>query len=140
MNNWPEKYLGIPWLTGGRNIAFGLDCWGLLRHVYAVEFGIAVTEHAVPLGVLANPHEVTYAQKSGGYWLETTAPSAGDVVALGRMMSSFSHVGIYVLQPKPALLHSIEGAPSCVTTLAALYRQGYSNIKFYRHVDSRFSN
>lgn len=37
---WVSKYIGIPFLRGGRNIETGLDCWGLFYIVYREQFGI----------------------------------------------------------------------------------------------------
>lgn len=44
MMAWSDKYIGQPWRDGGRHDAPGLeggvDCWGLLRWVYAAELNV----------------------------------------------------------------------------------------------------
>ncbi len=38
--SWWGKYIGVPFVDGGRTIADGLDCWGLFRLVYAERLGV----------------------------------------------------------------------------------------------------
>lgn len=39
MARWADEYVGLPFLAGGRDRA-GLDCWGLLRLVWAERLGL----------------------------------------------------------------------------------------------------
>lgn len=131
---WPEKYLGYKWLTGGRDANTGLDCWGLLRFIYAREFRIDVPEYAATPGALAAPDAVLEGEKASHAWFEIESPTPGDVVALGNL-TGFSHVGVYVMIPEPAIIHIAAGRTSTILTLKGMKRQGFSKQKFYRHVD-----
>ena len=131
-----ETYLGIPWLSGGRTITGGLDCWGLLRYVYLDLYGIKLPVHAVPIGTLAEADPVVEAEIGSHSWLEIVSPEDGDVVALGRG-AGFCHVGVYVETPAPAILHTSKDCNSAIVPLRTLYRQGYRNVKYYRHVERR---
>ena len=132
--SWPEQYLGIPWQSGGRKLTTGLDCWGLLRHIYAVEFGIELSEYAVPLGTLASMDDVLETEKLTHTWFEIDSVTPGDVVALGNA-GGFSHVGVYVEIPEPSIIHIVKNKTSCIASLRNLLRQGFHRIKYYRHVD-----
>lgn len=131
---WPEFYLGIPWKVGGRNPDQGLDCWGLLRYVYKLQFGIELPEHAAPATSLAPSDHVTEDELNAHTWVELVSPAVGDVVALGKQQG-FCHVGIYVETPAPSLLHSSFNCLSAIIPLKVLYRQGFHHVKYYRHVD-----
>lgn len=133
--NWPEQYLGIPWLTGGRNVVTGVDCWGLFCYIYSQLFGIDVAAYNVPQGTLAKPETIAAGELSKTDWQEVTTPRPGDVVVLGKG-ATFSHVGVYVTTPDAAIIHSAKGCLSCIMTLRALQRLGYTKRKFYRHVNS----
>lgn len=39
-DNWLDKYVGLPWRIGGRELRGGIDCWGLARLVLRDEAGI----------------------------------------------------------------------------------------------------
>lgn len=40
-----NKYVGIPWLMGGRDVEDGLDCWGFVRYFYDEEMGIVLPRY-----------------------------------------------------------------------------------------------
>ena len=42
-----KKYIGVPFLDGGRDPSVGLDCWGLFLLVEK-EFGISVPDFTIP--------------------------------------------------------------------------------------------
>ena len=42
--NWTSRYVGIPFVDGGRGID-GLDCWGLFLLVYLEQFGIELPSY-----------------------------------------------------------------------------------------------
>lgn len=129
-----EQYLGVPWAAGGRELAVGLDCWGLLCHIYYSDFGILLPPYNVPAGSLADPFDVRYSELQNNTWIELTSPAVGDVVLLGRG-NSFSHVGVYVETPEPSIIHSARDSLSCIASLKLLTRYGYNKVKFYHHVD-----
>jgi len=39
-----DHYFTVPYVDGGRDIAVGLDCWGLVRHVLHHEFNLPLLE------------------------------------------------------------------------------------------------
>lgn len=41
-DNWLDRYIGLPWKIGGRELYGGIDCWGLVRLVMRDEAGIDV--------------------------------------------------------------------------------------------------
>ena len=132
MNTWPEHYLGLPWKLGGRSMT-GLDCWGLLRFIYGVQFGITLSEHPVS-GKLADADMVVQEELGAHCWVPIISPQVGDVVALGKG-AGLCHVGVYVETPAPSILHIAADCPSVIVGLKLLYRKGYQNVKYYRHVE-----
>jgi cell wall-associated NlpC family hydrolase len=41
---WASKYIGVPFLAGGRTLK-GLDCYGLLHVVFKEQLGVDIPEH-----------------------------------------------------------------------------------------------
>lgn len=93
LNDKYEKYIGIPYAVKGRTEK-GVDCWGLVRLVYANEFGIDLPSLAEDY----NDDDVVKAElialhKEG--WERVEEPSDGDVI-LFKMLGYEAHVGVYV--------------------------------------------
>ena len=75
-----EKYLGVPYVWGGTNPATGLDCSGLVQHVYE-KFGVDLPR-------------VSYQQATAGTPVASLAEAQpGDILAFG---SPVHHVAIYM--------------------------------------------
>lgn len=106
---WTRKYTGIPFISGGRDIA-GLDCWGLVRLVYKEEHEIELPSYgeisARELTRIADRMEQDSCDEST--WLIATRPRQWDVVAM-RWFSrpQIGHVGLVVTPG--TIMHIEEG-------------------------------
>lgn len=45
ISRWPDRYVGLPFVDGGRSRE-GVDCWGLVRLVFAELVGITLPDYA----------------------------------------------------------------------------------------------
>lgn len=132
--DWWARYVGIPFKVRGRTRAEGLDCWGLLRFVYAECFGVHVpcyadeymddVESAEVARLVAEVEATTLrnAEQSGGYWWKV-APGVplqdGDAM-LVRQMGHSSHVAVYVSPGR--LLNTFKGTYSHVEAIDPKWR------------------
>lgn len=75
--------LGTDYRRGGKAIATGFDCSGLVAHVYAQAYGLKL------------PHNAR-AQSERGMPVPVESLAIGDLVFYNTLGQPFSHVGIYV--------------------------------------------
>jgi cell wall-associated NlpC family hydrolase len=128
MNHWSTKYLGIPWVSGGRTDQ-GLDCWGLLCTVFKNERGVEVNPHASMC--IEQPFSMRLAlQETSGPWTVVDTPEPFDGVAIGRN-GSYHHVGIYI--GDDSILHTQKNVGSHITPLSRLSQSGLDTVTFYRY-------
>lgn len=104
-----SNYVGIPYQRGGRT-RDGLDCWGLVRLVYAEQRGIELPSFVeFDNGQAARVAELVAQQKER--WIPIDSPLPGDVVVL-RLEGHEAHVGLVVEQGR--MLHALDGVGSSV--------------------------
>lgn len=113
---WAGRYVGIEFAERGRD-RDGVDCWGLLRLVYAERYGIFLPSHHdgyadtedAP-GVAA----VLEAELMGsGNWRAVLGdPDAGDALLFRAGAGHLWHVGVAVSRGR--MLHCRRGCDSCV--------------------------
>lgn len=107
---WVAQYVGVEFAEGGRGISAGLDCWGLLRLVYAERFGVWLPafnggcETGEALAGLVGQ------ETHSGRWRRVVEPAVGDA-ALFRVARGW-HVGVVVADRR--MLHAQRGTESCV--------------------------
>ncbi len=93
--SWHGKYIGIPFVDGGRD-KDGLDCWGLIRLVYAEQLGIDLPGYGeVSASELTRIARSMYGAQER--WDVVAPPMPFDLVAMrfyGR--SWVGHVGLMV--------------------------------------------
>ena len=92
---WTADYVGLPYADKGRD-RDGVDCWGLVRLVYAELMGIELPSHADGYVSAAELADVTRAIRGNMRpWSPVARPHALDVVLL-RIAGSEAHVGLIV--------------------------------------------
>lgn len=103
---WTNDYVSppVPFLIGGRDRS-GWDCWGLLRAVYAEQFGIELPLFAGEYETAEDYEAIglLYEQEVGS-WEQVTQPREGDAVWMS-VLGQPSHVGVYL--SGPSLLHAL---------------------------------
>lgn len=113
-----SKYLGLPFVDGGRDPAVGLDCWGLVKHVLNQEFEIELPSlqynsalNSAEVGVMARDESQDWRKQ----WRKVSDIKEADVI-LFRLHGHPSHVGIGI-GGDADFLHT-EPGKSCVIECA----------------------
>lgn len=104
---WCQKYMHLPFVERGRDGA-GVDCWGLVRMVYAQELGIALPDYLDCYDTTQDSARISEAisQHREGAWFTPASPQAFDVIIL-RMRGVAMHVGI--VTQRGEMLHCSQG-------------------------------
>lgn len=130
---WSDRYVGIPFKVGGRDRA-GIDCWGLLRLVYAEQRGIdlpswgdsydAATDRPALFGLID--------ARMAAWKPLIDQPKAFDGVLLS-LSGLPTHIGVMV--DRVHFLHAREGHDSAVERVdSAAWRLRVAG--FYRYMAS----
>lgn len=134
MSHWAQCYIGKPWVSGARGPE-AFDCWGLLRWIYSVHYGVEL-----PLfpGVDAtNPLAVGHAMSAElgrpcSPWERIERPIEGCGVAMGAG-KRFHHVGVWLEADGGLVLHAARKRNVTAQGLSSLRNSGISNIAYFKH-------
>ncbi len=131
MIHWSSRYVGIPYLAGGRE-RDGVDCWGLIRLVYREQRGIDL-----PLlpGLIRNDrlvvtHEIAERCQEG--WFPMESPAEFYAVAMSQS-HAIHHGGVWTSADGGKIIHCWDGLPVCADSLKTLRLKGLRVIKFLRY-------
>lgn len=122
-----NEYIGLPWESG----ACGPDaynCWGLLKVVQEVHFGVSMPYLVMgdEVGIRA-----AYSDKMrSGEWQIVAEPSHGDGVLLRA--GTHPHVGVWLDIDGGGVLHSLEGSGVIFTLRSNLNALGFGSSQYYK--------
>ncbi len=101
--NWINKYVGIPYVEGGRDLS-GVDCYGLLKLVYANEYHERLPDWLTDNITLSERSALIDKEVTSGAWHESEMPHDGDIVVCARKASY--HLGLHY---DGHVLHAVRG-------------------------------
>ena len=90
---------------GGKNPQAGLDCSGMVSHIYQTTLGLKVKGSAADSGMVSHIYDVAAGMKVAGSAadiakisrpIERDSLRPGDLVFFNTRNQAFSHVGIYI--------------------------------------------
>lgn len=120
------KYIGLPFLEGGRN-ANGLDCWGLVCLFYKNERGIDLNEET-SYQIKNKKSCQVFANETKENFQRVKKPRFGDLVSL--TISGFeAHVAIYI--GNGMILHSWNKTNSIYENIKPVWDKRIAG--YYRH-------
>lgn len=139
---WTRRYIGIPFLDGGREREEGLDCWGLLWLVEREVFGTRVPSFAGDYGDTQDHARIAALIEANlPGWLPVVEPGLesglccfgaerpGDGVLLRRRGRPL-HVGVVVA---PARMLHIEAGTASVLDRYDGLKERHRVLGIYRH-------
>jgi cell wall-associated NlpC family hydrolase len=130
---WATSYIGVPFKANGRTLR-GLDCYGVLVHVYREVFGITLNSYVADYETEAERAElasVLAGRLVHGPWSEVPRDTLriGDGL-LFRIAGEPCHVGLYLGDSR--FLHVQPGIDTCSERLdGALWARRL--VAAYRH-------
>lgn len=131
--HWANRYIGLPWENGAQGPE-AYDCWGLVRAVYRLHYGIDLPVLDVDAMDVRAVMRRIGSETRGDRWTEVQVPGDGDVVAL-RQARNPSHCGVWIESPShgiSGLLHAVRGAGVVFSSLAHLRIAGWAGLRYYR--------
>lgn len=119
VTNWVNRYAGLPFVSRGREQS-GVDCWGLVRLIYAKELQIELPTYGeISAHDLAEVARNIDAGKDGETWSEvsTTEIKPFDVCVMKFAGSRrVGHVGVVVNSKN--IIHIEKGIDAAIVPLA----------------------
>lgn len=131
MTSWAGAYLGLRQADHGRD-RDGVDCWGLVRLVYADELGIdlpSYTEVCPDLAERAELGALITGERDRGPWREVTRPEPFDVL-LFRIGPHATHVAVAV--DHRDMLHVHGHSESCIVSISDRWRKRLVGVYRYQ--------
>ena len=124
--------VGKKFVNGGRNIATGLDCWGLVIEVYK-RYGIAVPDFTIDAFAFQAIDMLTGEAAELRVWEEVHTPENKDapLVVLMRMHPKYvTHAGVYIGENR--IIHTMK-MTGVITSLATALERVIAG--YYRYVE-----
>jgi len=113
--DWTANYITAPFLSRGRTLN-GIDCWGLVRLIYANELGITLPSYGeISANDLRNVALNISAGKDGEEWIEVKAHERHEFDICVMKFYGSSHIGhVGVVTPNKSIIHVEAGIDVCI--------------------------
>ena len=127
-----RNLIGGKFVNGGRSIATGLDCWGLLMEVYK-RYGITIPDFTIDAFAFQAIDVLAGEAAELRVWEKVDEPRNGDapLVVLMRMHPKYvTHAGVYIGENRIIHTMKMTGVITSLTTALERVIAGH-----YRYVE-----
>ena len=121
---WINKYVGIPYEFGGRDLD-GLDCYGLVKRVYADQYQTQLPDWQVDPVDLRGVNDTIVSVVQSGDFEELQEPVEGCFVICHRTRAAY-HIGLYY---GGGVLHCVDGIGTVYEPMTR-FKHSYPNLSF----------
>lgn len=121
---WLNKYIGTPYEFGGRSID-GLDCYGLVKRIYADQYGIDLPDWQVDPVDLVGVNNTIVSVLDSGDFEELETPVEGCFVICYRTRAAH-HIGLYY---GDGVIHCVDGIGTVFEPMSR-FKNNYPKLTF----------
>lgn len=124
-----DDLVGVPFVNKGRDVAIGLDCWGLVMEVFR-RYGVELPDFVVDAFAFKTIDVLIGEATTSQSWEEVYKPCDGDVplVVLMRIHPILiTHAGVYIGNNK--IIHTIGNTNTVISKVGLL---GNRIVGYYR--------
>lgn len=117
--NWSARYISLPFVDGGRSFD-GVDCWGLVRLIYATELNIQLESYGdiSARNLIAVARNITNG-KDGEEWTEVHKSDIEPYDAVVMRFPGSSRIGhCGIITENRKLLHIEHGKNAVIVSLS----------------------
>lgn len=138
-SHWATEYIGKPWVQGGQG-PDAWDCWGLVRHVQAAQYGRDMPALQIAVAPNAEQVEVLRRLMTASPWHRVADTEQGDVMLMTGPLGP--HVGVVILADRRLKVLHADGYRDAdggdhgavvVTPIERLHELGYGRLQAWRH-------
>lgn len=141
MTPWTRPFIGIPYEIGARGGGV-IDCWGLLRRVYAEHLGIAIPSYADDYVCVEEQREIEALMEGRipEQWIEVPVGQEREFDMLLFRRGRFKdHVGV-VVEPRRRFLHALEDERSSIVWYDdGKWRRRLDGVWRHREIEARLA-
>lgn len=125
--HYAQRYIGQPYKAGF------FDCWGLVRKIYADEFGINLPRFPVDVDNLRQLIKTVKEKSNSNLWLELKQPEEGSIVLL-RQSRHPIHVGLWLNVDGGGVLHNERTMGTIFQDIHSLHLSGWQIAGYYKYI------
>lgn len=129
--HWATQYIGMPWVRGAHG-PDSFDCWGFVRFILHLHYGIYVPNFDIPDNQLEASKLMLHSTELTNWRI---VPDIGDghIVMMAKRSIPL-HIGICIMaNERLGILHCVQHVGVLFQDVQGVRSSGFGKLSFYKH-------